>query len=346
LPFLTQDHWKLAGEFDMRQVSSKLHYSHQPLEAHHLSYGLSYLYEEPNKASAGSNYAYLEDFRYLGSVKIFDDLDENRVVADKKRKSISAYTQDQWQITNNTQLTLGVRADNYNDVGTHLSPRMALVYYQHPWSNRLMYGRAFRAPSYSEFYLLDNPRVLGNTALNSETIDTLEFSNSYTVKNLSLSITFFKSRIKNYIDTASVGTNQVQFKNLGTKNLKGIEVEMDWIVNDQWQFVFNVSKNESDLDDDASSLLANSEINWTNQNKFSLSLQLSYDEKITSQLNGKDLVLANSLLRYQFTQSQQVWLKISNLGNVNYKQHANSSKIPEGVPARGRAVLLGIEWTF
>jgi len=138
----------------------------------------------------------------------------------------------------------------------------------------------------------------------------------------------------------------VQFKNLGTKNLKGIEVEMDWIVNDQWQFVFNVSKNESDLDDDASSLLANSEINWTNQNKFSLSLQLSYDEKITSQLNGKDLVLANSLLRYQFTQSQQVWLKISNLGNVNYKQHANSSKIPEGVPARGRAVLLGIEWTF
>jgi outer membrane receptor protein involved in Fe transport len=63
---------------------------------------------------------------------------------------LSAYLQDEHQITSDLSATFGLRISDYSTAGTVTSPRGALIY--HPGSSttlKLLYGEAFRAPACS-----------------------------------------------------------------------------------------------------------------------------------------------------------------------------------------------------
>ena len=80
-----------------------------------------------------------------------------------RRDSSYIYIQDIWQLSNDWELTAGVRSDHYSDFGSTTNPRFALV-----WANtyrlttKLFYGEAFRAPSFAETKEVNNPVALGN----------------------------------------------------------------------------------------------------------------------------------------------------------------------------------------
>jgi outer membrane receptor for ferrienterochelin and colicins len=94
---------------------------------------------------------------------------------EKSRRIIYASFQDEASLAANLDLTAGVRADDYSDFGTTVNPRLALVWQNNPvLTTKFLYGRAFRAPSFSELYNQNNPTILGNPDLEPEIINSFE----------------------------------------------------------------------------------------------------------------------------------------------------------------------------
>lgn len=104
----------------------------------------------------------------------------NVFIPDVNREVQYLSLQDEWQFANDWSLTLGVRYDNYSDVGDTFNPRAALVWaVDYNLTAKLLYGRAFRAPSFSELFSQNNPSQIGNANLDPEVIDVYEMAFDY-----------------------------------------------------------------------------------------------------------------------------------------------------------------------
>lgn len=148
------------------------------------------------------------------------------------RRTITYYNiQDEWQLARDWALTAGVRHDKYSDFGSTTNPRMALV-----WdaaldiTAKLLYGQAFRAPSFNESYGINNPIQRGNPLLRPETIGTLEAAVSWQVrKDINLNLNVFRTKLSDLIRAAAVpGVAGAMFQNIGNQDGKGAELELAW----------------------------------------------------------------------------------------------------------------------
>lgn len=149
---------------------------------------------------------------------------------ERGRTNYYLFGQDEWQIANSLQLTTGLRYDYFSDFGSTVNPRLALI-----WANtsdittKLLYGRAFRAPSISELYSISNPVQLGNPDLNPELIDTYELALSHQASEVLLySANIYYYKIKDYIVLVPIGINTNQTQNSGKRNGHGFNLEMDY----------------------------------------------------------------------------------------------------------------------
>lgn len=148
------------------------------------------------------------------------------------RRKITYYNiQDEWQLARDWTLTAGVRHDKYSDFGNTTNPRMALVWdAAHDVTAKLLYGRAFRAPSFNESYGINNPVQRGNPLLRPETVDTLEAAVSWQArKDLNVNLNVFRTQLADLIRTAAVpGVTGATFLNMGNQDGKGAELELAW----------------------------------------------------------------------------------------------------------------------
>ena len=150
----------------------------------------------------------------------------------QRRKINYLYAQDEWQFAHDWTLTAGLRHDHYSDFGGTTNPRVALV-----WdaaldlTAKLLYGRAFRAPSFNEQYGINNPVERGNPNLRPETIKTLEAAVSWQAhKGLQLNVNVFRYAMADIIRTvpnSDPGTGAT-YNNTGNQTGKGVEIEVTW----------------------------------------------------------------------------------------------------------------------
>ncbi|MFC7516265.1 TonB-dependent receptor plug domain-containing protein [Herbaspirillum sp. GCM10030257] len=150
----------------------------------------------------------------------------------QRRQVNYLYVQDEWQLARDWALTTGVRHDRYSDSGGTTNPRVALV-----WdaaldlTAKLLYGRAFRAPSFSEQYSINNPVQRGNPDLNPETISTLETAFSWQARrDLQLNLSVFRYTMDDIIRATpnrapALGST---FNNTGGQHGRGMEFEAVW----------------------------------------------------------------------------------------------------------------------
>ncbi|WP_049630631.1 TonB-dependent siderophore receptor [Cellvibrio sp. pealriver] len=156
---------------------------------------------------------------------------DNVFLVDSSRTVKYISLQDEWQIANELQFTAGVRHDDYSDFGTTTNPRMALVWVANDrLTTKLLYGSAFRAPSFTEQFGKNNPVVLGNPDLDPEEIDTAEISFAYSVsKELVTNITLFDYSARDMIEFVQdeFATTKTA-ANARDQDGSGFELEMNW----------------------------------------------------------------------------------------------------------------------
>jgi iron complex outermembrane receptor protein len=149
----------------------------------------------------------------------------------KSRENFYLFLQDVWDLARDWELTAGLRYDNYSDFGDTLNPRMALVWsVRHDLNAKLLYGQAFRAPSFAELFNQNNPVVLGNPDLDPETIATLELALDYQpLDDLRFAINGFHywwEDIIRFVPDAGGASSTAQ--NAGKQTGLGLELEAEW----------------------------------------------------------------------------------------------------------------------
>ena len=147
------------------------------------------------------------------------------------RKVLFFSLQDEWAFIRGWELTAGVRYDNYSDFGDTINPRLALVWETSAdLTTKLLYGHAFRPPSFAELYAQNNPAATGNPNLDPETIDTLELAFDYQpAVNLRTIVNVFAYEINDLIDyVRPAGEVHSVAQNVKDQKGQGIEIEMAW----------------------------------------------------------------------------------------------------------------------
>ncbi len=153
-------------------------------------------------------------------------------LAPHERRLDYAYLQDEWSFARDWTLTGGIRRDIYSDFGGTTNPRLALVWAaRHDLTAKLMYGSAFRAPSFVEQYATGNPVAMGNPSLTPERIKTLEAAISWQPRHdLQTSLSLFRHRISDII--SQIGNT---YGNGGKQRGHGGELEIAWTTADNLQ---------------------------------------------------------------------------------------------------------------
>ncbi|QBG37213.1 TonB-dependent receptor [Litorilituus sediminis] len=173
----------------------------------------------------------------LGQPLVIDgtltDVSNTEYIFVKDVKRVNAYVslQDQWKFANDWEFTAGIRYDYYDDFGSTVNPRLALVWeMSQSISSKLLYGRAFRAPAFDTLYAINNPVGLGNPNLEPETIDTIELSlNQHLSQDLSWSANLYTYESENLIEfIPDVGTTTTTAQNARAQKGYGFESELSW----------------------------------------------------------------------------------------------------------------------
>ncbi len=165
-------------------------------------------------------------------------------VQDVSRKIKYVSLQDEWQIQADWKLTAGVRYDDYSDFGSTTNLRGALIWVANEkLTTKMLYGSAFRAPSFSEQFNRNNPVVIGNPNLNPEVIDTYELvANLNLQENLQSSISLFSFDAEDMIEyVPDVGSPTNTAQNVGDLKGYGAEWEIRWDVSNDLQLKGNYS---------------------------------------------------------------------------------------------------------
>jgi iron complex outermembrane receptor protein len=135
------------------------------------------------------------------------------------------FVQDEWSFLKDWTLTAGVRRDHYSDFGATTNPRLALAWEAaYNVTAKLLYGTAFRAPSFTELYNINNPVLIGTATLRPEKMKTVEAAVSWQVRpGLQLGANAFRYQMRDIIQLVAT-----TYQNTGKQTGRGMEFEAAW----------------------------------------------------------------------------------------------------------------------
>lgn len=159
-----------------------------------------------------------------------------------KRNVTFGFVQDEWSFAQDWTLTAGVRHDRYSDFGGTTNPRLALVWdATYNLVVKAMHGTAFRAPSFSEQYSINNPVCAGSPNIKPETIITDELAFSWqATSELQNNLNFFRYRMSGIILPSGVN-----YQNAGRQTGRGLELESTYDATDNLRLTGNYSLQHS-----------------------------------------------------------------------------------------------------
>lgn len=294
-----------------------------------------------------------------GSLKDVSDTDFV-FLPDSSRTIRYLSVQDEWQIHSDLQLTAGVRYDDYSDFGSATNPRAALVWVANEQlTTKLMFGSAFRAPSFTEQFSKNNPVSLGNPKLQPERNDTAELSFNYRATNtLMTSLTLFEYRARDMIefvqdDLATTKTAQ----NARDQDGKGFEWEINWRPLDHFHLATSYSQQ------DARDVASGNPIHDAPRRQFKLNAnwEFAQDWKINAQMNHvadraraytdprkqvADYTLVNFTLHHlNVVPNLDLSVAIRNATNEDARE-PSSGEIAEDYPLESRSAWLELQYRF
>ncbi|TAN46849.1 MAG: TonB-dependent receptor [Methylococcaceae bacterium] len=279
------------------------------------------------------------------------------------RKNLFAYVQDEWKFAKDWQLTLGARYDYFSDFGDTINPRVALIWDPtYDITAKLLYGSAYRAPSFAEMYNKKNPPAVGNTDLQPETMDTTELAFDYRPRDdLRLGWNLFYYWWKDIIRYVPDGSNNVA-QNTGTQTGYGSELEAEWKAGDTLKLTGNYAWQQA-TDDTFDHVAGNSprhqvyfRADWEFMPQWHFSPQIKW-------IVGRDRVFGDNrpsiadyaltdltLRRQHLAQHWEVAFSVRNLFDVDAREPSQAgnptASITNDLPLAGRTVYGEIRFNF
>jgi len=268
------------------------------------------------------------------------------------RDIISVYLQDKIEMSPTWNATLGVRYDHYSDFGSTTNPRLALIY--QPGENtrlKLLYGQAFRAPSFRQL-----SGFIGNSDLKAETVNTWEavwsqqFAKGYT------NITWFYSQYRDTIDTVlnhAAGDGSRQFANLpDTVMTSGLEWEgvfkpfAQTTLRATYIYLTQYEENPQRFPRYTFSLSADYHLqDWLFN--FNTYYHASTEHTTLEGIRTLDGAwVANAQARYQVSPKVSFSAQVHNLFDQMYFSSVKTPFFSQGLPNRSRTYMLGVEYQF
>lgn len=149
-------------------------------------------------------------------------------VAPDTDRSISSLTlQDEVKLADNFNLTAGLRYDDYDDIGSRTTPRLAGVWHltdRHIF--KAQYARAFRPPTFYEL----------STTSTSSTVETSELGYIYNGINAKARATLFHSDLEDTINFDNVAG----YSNTDV-NVQGLELELEQRLGSRLKWAANLA---------------------------------------------------------------------------------------------------------
>lgn len=281
-------------------------------------------------------------------------------LAPHRRRVDYLYLQDEWNFRRDWTLTAGLRHDRYSDSGGTTNPRLALV-----WdtslnlTTKLLFGRAFRAPSFTEQYSINNPVIRGNPDLKPETMHTTEAAVAWQARtDLLIKLSAYRYRMRDVIRTTLSGDGSAEFNNVGRQNGRGLEAEFTWQAGRRWSISGHYALQRSI--DDASGQDAGgaprqrlwARADWTMAGGWALNGQLSHvGERRRAPGDARRPLAGHTSLDLALRSPQrgrgwELAAGLRNLFDARMREPslAPGTSLPEDIPLPGRSVSL--QWVY
>ncbi|MEW5767311.1 MAG: TonB-dependent receptor [bacterium] len=287
---------------------------------------------------------------------------------DKHQVNIwSFYLQDIYKVRENLSLTLGGRIDHYATFGETTNPRVGVVYNPGKYSSlKLLYGSAFRAPTFYELYYHDGypkpanfPTMKPNPDLTPETLKTYELVFEQGIGGkIEASLSLYRTNLSDIISQVKIEEEAfeeplLQFQDTGKAKANGIELSLKGRWNGLKGYLScNYQKTE---DESSHRELANSPRNSAN---LGLSLPLFQDRVYLTgevQYMGKRLTVSEeeewlspylvtnfSLFSRGLLPNMEITAKVNNLFNESYADPCSTEFKQTKIPQNRRNFLLKV----
>jgi iron complex outermembrane receptor protein len=212
-------------QFKQMTIGFENQFNYNLFKGNELTFGFQYEWMHQHDVKYWTNF-HPTTFAPLPSAQDFShDLPFTRRSA--TRQIWALYLQDEWNITKDIDLTVGVRHDNFTRFGGTTNPRFGLIWrFMEDAHLKLLFATAFRAPNFQEMFLVNNPQREGDPSLDPEKINTYEVGLGYNfTRHIRGNINYFFNRIRDRIILDTVPSTD-KFKNRGGARILGVEAEL------------------------------------------------------------------------------------------------------------------------
>ena len=271
------------------------------------------------------------------------------------------YLQDQWRMAPDWTWTAGLRKDHFSDFGDTTNPRLALVWDASlDLTAKLLYGRAFRAPSFSELYAI-NPVINGNAALRPETIATTELALAWQARpDLATSLNLYHYDMNSIITTVAnpAPTLGSSYQNAGRAKGRGAEMELAWDPGTNLRWIGNYALQKAVDDSNGKDVgyvprrHLYTRLEWRPASAWQLSAQADrVAGRARAAGDARAAIADYTTLDATLTYHHGDWdfgLTAHNLGNTDAREPslAPGLALPNDLPGAGRALLLRLSRTL
>jgi outer membrane receptor protein involved in Fe transport len=337
-----------------RRMNFELSGVYSGVEDHAMRIGGGYVWQDLYDVDHRVNYGRISATTTLPAGGPLVDISNSAYAfaPEKSRSTRYLFVQDIWGFAENWELTAGARYDDYSDFGSTTNPRLALVWQTTDrLTSKLMYGEAFREPSFLELYARTSATT-PNPDLKPEESKTWDLSFSWlAARDLTLGFDLFHFAQSNMVTLDSAG----MYQNAGDHVIRGVEMEAQWQATESLRFSGNFTQRKQDysslsqygIPDEEAYLRAD----WTFLPKWHWNLQANWAGK--RELRSNDTrhaldayTLADTTVRYQHDKQWEFAASIRNLFDVDAEEYTSSRSLLNYLPLPGRNFFAEIRYKF
>jgi outer membrane cobalamin receptor len=272
------------------------------------------------------------------------------------------FAQDDWRLADSVSLIAGARYDDYEEFGGVFSPRLGLIWEANEQSTfKLLYGHAFRAPSYVERFTINNPAYVGTPDLDPEIIDTVEGSVLGTWRGIKWDLGVYYSKYKDIIVLGEkpAATSPAPYVNRDKATAHGLEVSLGRLLTRTLnvQVNYTYQKIENDVTDSSlpgiAEHQANIDVQWEVLPRTFLDVNFYWcsDRKrdVTDPrepLDGYELVNLSLLAQNIGVENLELQVKVNNLLDEDYADPAPENTIYYDFPRPGINGMVELKYSF